>query len=72
MDAIFGAAQHLRKNVAMTTALIFLPIYIGLSAALTFVAADLLSPTYGNKEARPARNGCVPAPHGLSAPDLHS
>ncbi len=56
----------------MTTALIFLPIYIGLSAALTFVAADLLSPTYGNKEARPARNGCVPAPHGLSAPDLHS
>jgi hypothetical protein len=28
----------------MTTALIFLPIFIGLSAALTVIVADLLSP----------------------------
>jgi hypothetical protein len=28
----------------MATALIFLPIFVGLSAALTVVAADLLSP----------------------------
>lgn len=28
----------------MTTALIFLPIFVGLSAALTVVVADLLSP----------------------------
>jgi hypothetical protein len=30
--------------MTMTTALIFLPIFVGLFAALTVVAADLLSP----------------------------
>jgi hypothetical protein len=28
----------------MTTALIFLPIFVGVSATLTVIAADLLSP----------------------------
>jgi hypothetical protein len=34
----------------MTTALIFLPIFVGLSVALTVVVADLLSPKTGDSK----------------------
>jgi hypothetical protein len=34
----------------MITALIFLPVFLGLSVALTFVVAGLLSPETGKSE----------------------
>ena len=34
----------------MITALVFLPIFVALSAALTFIVADLLSPKTGESE----------------------